>query len=104
VTIGHVLEKTWTLLRYRIQRGAAERFSDGLGSGGGVDGGGRNRGHGVCLANLDSPIVISTFLWLIAQASPSMRRLGIERAASFGNHIAVFRFGPQRRHAFAIVG
>jgi hypothetical protein len=33
-----------------------------------------------------------------------MRRLGIERAASFGNHIAVFRFGPQRRHAFAIVG
>jgi predicted nucleic acid-binding protein len=33
-----------------------------------------------------------------------MRRLGIERAASFDDHFAVFRFGPKRRHAFNIVG
>jgi len=33
-----------------------------------------------------------------------MLRLGIERAASFDDHFAVFRFGPKRRHAFVIVG
>jgi hypothetical protein len=33
-----------------------------------------------------------------------MRRLGIDRAASFDDHFAVFRFGPKRRHAFEIVG
>jgi len=32
-----------------------------------------------------------------------MRRLGIERAASFDDHFAVFRFGPNRRRAFTIV-
>jgi len=33
-----------------------------------------------------------------------MRRLGLERAASFDDDFAVFRFGPKRRHAFVIVG
>jgi predicted nucleic acid-binding protein len=32
-----------------------------------------------------------------------MRRLGIERAASFDNHFAVFRYGPKQRYAFEIV-
>jgi predicted nucleic acid-binding protein len=32
-----------------------------------------------------------------------MRRLGIERAASFDSDFAVFRFGPGRRRAFTIV-
>jgi hypothetical protein len=32
-----------------------------------------------------------------------MRRLGIERAASLDDHFAVFRFGPQRRHAFTVL-
>jgi predicted nucleic acid-binding protein len=32
-----------------------------------------------------------------------MRRLGIERAASFDEHFAIFRFGPNGRKAFTIV-
>jgi hypothetical protein len=32
-----------------------------------------------------------------------MRRLGIERAAAFDNHFAVFRYGPKHRYAFEIV-
>lgn len=32
-----------------------------------------------------------------------MRRLGIERAASFDDDFAVFRFGPNRRRAFTVV-
>ena len=32
-----------------------------------------------------------------------VRRLGIERAASFDDHFAIFRFGPGRRQAFMIL-
>src|SRR5437588_810298 len=32
-----------------------------------------------------------------------MRRLGIDRAASFDADFAIYRFGPNRRHAFTIV-
>jgi len=32
-----------------------------------------------------------------------MRRLGIERAASFDQHFAIFRFGPDLRRAFTIL-
>ena len=32
-----------------------------------------------------------------------MRRLGIERAASLDDDFAIFRFGPNRRHAFTVI-
>jgi hypothetical protein len=32
-----------------------------------------------------------------------MLRLGIERAASFDAHFAIFRFGPNGRRAFTIM-
>jgi len=32
-----------------------------------------------------------------------MQRVGLERAASFDDDFAVFRFGPNRRYAFVIV-
>ena len=32
-----------------------------------------------------------------------MRRLGISRAASFDDHYAVFRFGPNRERAFEVL-
>ena len=32
-----------------------------------------------------------------------MRRLGIERAASFDSHFAIFRYGPRQQWAFEIV-
>lgn len=32
-----------------------------------------------------------------------MRRLGIDRVASFDSHFGVFRFGPKRRQSFHVL-
>lgn len=102
LTTDHVLGETWSLLRNRIHRTAAERFWDGLRSGAVVL-------EPVGLADLEAA-------WQIGIAFPDqdfslvdrtsfavMRRLGVERAASFDNHFAVFRYGPKQRYAFEIV-
>ncbi len=103
LTTDHVLAETWTLLRSRIHRRAAERFWDGL----------RN---GTATVESVGPADLEA-AWQIGLAYPDqdfslvdrtsfavMRRLGIDHAASFDDHFAVFRFGPKRRHAFVIVG
>lgn len=103
VTTDHVLVETWTLLRYRIHRRAAERFWDGLRSGTAAT-------ESVGTADLEEAWQIGLsyrdqdFSLVDRTSFAVMRRLGIERVASFDNHFAVFRFGPQRRHAFVIVG
>lgn len=101
-TTDHVLIETWTLLRYRLQRTAAEKFWEGL-----------RRGiakiESVGVADLETA-------WQIGRAWPDqdfsivdrtsfavMNRLGIVRAASLDDHFAVFRFGPQRRRSFSVV-
>ena len=102
VTTDHILIESWTLLRYRIGRSAAERFWDGLRSG-------VVQIETVLLIDLDSA-------WRIGHDFPDqdfsivdrtsfavMRRLGIDRAASLDAHFAVFRFGPGKRLAFTIV-
>jgi predicted nucleic acid-binding protein len=102
VTSDHVLAETWTLLRHRIHRRAAERFWEVLRSGVAAI-------EPVGAADLEAA-------WQIGIAYPDqdfsivdrtsfavMRRLGIERAASFDDHFAVFRFGPNRRRAFTIL-
>ncbi|MBI3208557.1 MAG: PIN domain-containing protein [Candidatus Solibacter usitatus] len=102
VTTDHVLIETWTLLRYRIHRRAAERFWEGLRSGvatvepvGAADL--ESAWHiGVSFRDQDFSIVDRTSFAV-------MRRLGIERAASLDNDFAIFRFGPNRRRAFTIV-
>jgi uncharacterized protein len=103
VTTDHVLVETWTLLRYRIHRHAAEKFWDGLRSGAaGVE--------PVGPADMESAWQIGLayrdqdFSLVDRTSFAVMRRLGIERVASFDDHFAVFRFGPKRRHAFVIVG
>lgn len=101
-TTDHVLIETWTLLRYRLQRGAAEKFWDGLR-------GGIAKIEPVGMADVETA-------WQIGRAWPDqdfsivdrtsfavMNRLGIERVASLDDHFAVFRFGPQRRRSFSIV-
>jgi predicted nucleic acid-binding protein len=101
VTSDHVLIETWTLLRYRIGRQAAERFWEALRGGvalvepvGAADL--EAAWHiGVMYKDQDFSIVDRTSFAL-------MLRLGIEHAASFDNHFAVFRFGPNRRRAFNI--
>lgn len=102
VTSDHVLVETWTLLRYRIRRQAAERFWEALRSGvstvelvGAADLEAAWQ-MGVTWRDHDFSIVNRTSFAV-------MRRLGIDRAASLDADFAIFRFGPNRRHAFTIV-
>jgi uncharacterized protein len=103
VTSDHVLAETWILLRIRISRAAAERFWDGLRSGVAAL-------EPVGFADLESAWQIGQsfrdqdFSFVDRTSFAVMRRLGIERAASFDAHFAIFRFGPNRRRAFTIVG
>jgi predicted nucleic acid-binding protein len=102
-TTDHVLLETWTLLRYRIHRHAAERFWEGLRNGAAaiepVGTGDMEAAWQIGLAYRDQD-----FSLVDRTSFAVMRRLGIERAASFDDHFAVFRFGPKRHHAFVIVG
>ena len=94
--------KTWTLIRHRIHRGAAERFWDGLRSG-------VASVEVVGAADLEAAWQIGVsyreqdFSFVDRTSFAVMRRLGIERGASLDNDFAVFRFGPTRRRAFTIV-
>lgn len=102
VTTDQVLVETWMLLQRRIRRETAERFWGNIREGIVII-------EPVGVADLESA-------WQIGLSWPDqdfsivdrtsfavMRRLGIERAASLDDHFAVFRFGPQRRHAFTVV-
>ena len=101
-TTDHVLVETWTLLRYRIQRHAAERFWEGVRSGVAAV-------EPVGLADLETAWQIGLayrdqdFSIVDRTSFAVMQRLGIDRAASLDDHFAVFRFGPKRRLAFTIV-
>ena len=88
--------ESWTLLRFRIHRAAAETFWDGLRS-------------GIARIETVGPADLHT-AWAVGQAFPDqdfslvdrtsfsvMERLGVDRAASFDNDFAVYRFGPRPR-------
>jgi uncharacterized protein len=102
VTSDHVLVETWTLLRRRIRRQVAERFWDGLRNGVATV-------EPVGLADLEVAWQIGAsyrdqdFSLVDRTSFAVMRRLGIQRAASFDDDFAVFRYGPNRKSAFTIV-
>lgn len=102
VTTDHILVESWTLLRVRIHRNAAEAFWGGLRGGVAVV-------EPVGAADLQAA-------WTIGQDFPDqdfslvdrtsfavMERLGLRRAASFDDDFAVYRFGPRRSRAFEVV-
>jgi uncharacterized protein len=102
LTTDHVLVETWTLLRWRIHRQAAEDFWRGL------------RG-GVAALEPVGPADLQA-AWTIGRDFPdqdfslvdrtsfaTMERLGLERAAAFDDDFAVYRFGPRRTRAFEVV-
>ncbi len=101
-TTDHVLVETWTLLRYRIHRHAAEGFWDGMRSGVATI-------EPVGMADLEAAWQIGLsysdqdFSIVDRTSFAVMRRLGIERAASLDDHFAVFRFGPKKRHALTVI-
>lgn len=102
ITSDHVLVETWTLLRYRLNRLAAERFWEGLRNGAATI-------EPVGAADLEVAWQIGVsyrdqdFSFVDRTSFAVMRRLGIERAASLDDHFAIFRFGPNRRRAFTIL-
>jgi predicted nucleic acid-binding protein len=102
VTSDHVLVESWTLLRHRIHRKAADRFWEGLRSG-------VASVEPVGAADLEAAWQIGVsygdqdFSIADRTSFAVMRRLGIDRAASFDVGFAIFRFGPHRRHAFTIL-
>jgi predicted nucleic acid-binding protein len=102
ITTDHVLVETWTLLRYRLNRRAAERFWEGLR-------GGVATVEPVGAADLETAWQMGIsyrdqdFSLVDRTSFAVMRRLGIERAASLDDHFAIFRFGPNRRRAFTIL-
>ena len=103
VTSDHVLIETWTLLHYKLDRKAAERFWEGLRSGIAAI-------ETVTLADLEIAWDIGVswrdqdFSIVDRTSFAVMRRLGIDRVASLDAHFAVFRFGPKRRESFHVLG
>jgi hypothetical protein len=73
VNSDNVLVETWTLIRYRIHKAAAERF------------------WACCGAEYRE-----SNLW----ERPTWKPRG---AASFDSDFAIFRFGPRRRQAFTVL-
>lgn len=102
ITSDHVLIETWTMLRHRISRKAAERFWEGLRNGVATL-------EPVGPADLEAAWQIGLtyrdqdFSIVDRTSFAVMLRLGVDRAASFDDHFAVFRFGPNRRRAFTIL-
>jgi predicted nucleic acid-binding protein len=102
VTTDHVLVETWTLIRHRMGRRAAERFWEALRAG-------AAEVETVGIADLDAAWEIGKsyrdqdFSIVDRTSFAVMRRLGIERAASLDDDFAIFRFGPNRRQAFTVV-
>lgn len=102
VTTDHILVETWTLIRHRLGRRAAERFWEGLRSGAAIV-------EIAGAADLDSAWEIGRsyrdqdFSMVDRTSFAVMRRLGIERVASLDDDFAIFRFGPSRRLAFTVV-
>jgi uncharacterized protein len=102
VTTDHILIETWMLLSSRMRHEIAERFWEGLRDGAVTI-------EHVGPADLEAAWQIGLswrdqdFSIVDRTSFAVMRRLGIERVASLDNHFAVFRFGPQRRHAFTVM-
>ena len=100
VTSDHVLVETWTLLR--IRRQVAERFWEAIRNGVASI-------EPVGAADLEAAWQMGAswrdqdFSMVDRTSFAVMRRLGIERAASFDTDFAIYRFGPNRRRAFTIL-
>ncbi|MFA5787588.1 MAG: PIN domain-containing protein [Actinomycetota bacterium] len=103
VTTDHVLVESWLLIHHRLDRGAAERFWEGLRSGVATV-------EPVGLADLE-------VAWAVGDVYPDqdfsivdrtsfavMQRLGLQRVASFDADFAIYRFGRRRDRAFVVVG
>ncbi len=101
-TTDHVLVETWTLIRWRIHREAAEAFWRGIRS-------------GVATLEPIGPADLQA-AWTIGRDFPdqnfslvdrtsfaAMERLGIERVASLDDDFLIFRYGARKERAFEVL-
>jgi uncharacterized protein len=101
VTSDHVLLETWTLLRNRIGRAAADGFWDGLQAVAEVE----------CVTPADlevarrigSDFPDQDFSFVDRTCFAVMQRLGVLTVAAFDDHFAIYRFGRDRKRAFEVV-
>lgn len=102
LTTDHVLVESWSLLRHRLGRDAAERFWAAIREGAAavepVGAGDLEAAWAVgqAFADQDFSIVDRTSFAV-------MQRLGLRRVASFDDDFSVFRFGRSRRQAFEVL-
>ena len=102
LTTDHVLVETWSLLRHRVNRRAAERFWEGLRGGGATL-------EPVLAADLEAAWSIGRtfagqdFSIVDRTSFAVMERLGLDRVASLDDDFAVYRFGRDRRRAFTVI-
>jgi predicted nucleic acid-binding protein len=102
VTTDHVLVEAWRLIHHRISGAVAEKFWEALRNGIAII-------ETVIPADLEAAWQIGRswrdqdFSIVDRTSFAVMLRLGIIRAASFDDHFAIYRFGPNRRQAFIVV-
>jgi predicted nucleic acid-binding protein len=102
VTTDHVLVETWTLLRWRVHREAAESFWRGLRAG-------VASVQAVGDADLEAAWTIGRdfpdqdFSLVDRTSFAVMVRLGLVRSATLDDDFAVYRYGRDRSQAFDIV-
>jgi predicted nucleic acid-binding protein len=102
VTSDHVLVETWLLLAHRLGHPVAEGWWDAVRMGAAAV-------EPVTAADLEVASAIGRdfpdqdFSIVDRTSFAVMQRLGVQRAASFDQHFAIFRFGRNRDRAFEIV-
>jgi predicted nucleic acid-binding protein len=98
----HILVETWTLLRRRLGREAADRFWEALRHGAATI-------ESVTAPDLEVAWAIGEeysdqdFSLVDRTSFAVMQRLGLDRVATFDDAFAVFRYGRRRNRFFTVL-
>ena len=102
ITGDHVLQETWTVMRFRHGFDPAERLIEGIRAG-------TARIEEFVLADLEVAAAIGAafgdqrFSLSDRTSWAVMERLGVHDAITLDNDFRVYRFGPDRRRAFNVL-